>query len=77
MDNQPRAADEPRRADRPQDADELRAADFWGSGAIPLAPDVPGEPDPAIDRLGALPLAIRGRDPVDLLRVAYDAMTSR
>lgn len=57
--------------------EELRAADFWGGGTIPLAPDVPGDPDPAIDRLGALPLAVRGRNPVDLLRVAYDAMIFR
>ncbi len=63
--------------DGPLDA---RVADFWGGGAVPLAADEPEAPAPALDRLtpasGAL-AAIRGRNPVDLLRPAYTAMTSR
>lgn len=59
---------------------EDRVADFWGGGRVPLAPDAPEAPAPALDRLtpapGA-PAAIRGRHPVDLLRPAYTAMTSR
>lgn len=53
-----------------------RVADFWG-GAVPMAPDAPSAPDPAIARLGVPDLAIRGRNPADLVRPAYDALTSR
>ncbi|MDI2126535.1 hypothetical protein [Yinghuangia seranimata] len=54
-------------------------ADFWGGGALP-EPPAEQRPDPASERLAAPPEAIRsarGRNMVDLLRVAYDAMTSR
>ncbi|UGQ13028.1 hypothetical protein LO772_05235 [Yinghuangia sp. ASG 101] len=57
-----------------------RVADFWGGGPVPLAPDAPEAPEPALDRLApapGAPAAIRGRNPVDLLRPAYTAMTSR
>ncbi|WP_436789343.1 hypothetical protein [Yinghuangia sp. YIM S10712] len=63
--------------DGPLDA---RLADFWGGGPLPLAPDTPAAPDPALDRLAPAPpalSAIRGRNPADLLRPAYTAMTSR
>ncbi|MGW0662759.1 hypothetical protein [Streptodolium elevatio] len=60
---------DPRRGD-------LGAADFWG-GAVPMAADAPLVPDPAVARLGVPDLAIRGRNPADLVRPAYDALTSR
>ncbi|WP_436770796.1 hypothetical protein [Yinghuangia sp. YIM S09857] len=53
-----------------------RVADFWG-GAVPMAPDAPMAADPAVARLGVPDLAIRGRNPADLVRPAYDALTSR
>ncbi|WTW93078.1 hypothetical protein OG216_06660 [Streptomycetaceae bacterium NBC_01309] len=53
-----------------------RVADFWG-GAVPMAPDAPLVPDPAIARLGVPDMAIRGRNPADLVRPVYDALTSR
>lgn len=60
------------------DALESRAADFWGDVIpVPLAPDAPLVPDPAIAALMVPDLAIRGRNPADLLRPAYDSLTSR
>lgn len=59
---------------------EDRVADFWGGGPVPLVPDEPEAPDPALDRLGPATgalAAIRGRNPADLLRPAYTAMTAR
>ncbi|OLR95211.1 SWIM zinc finger family protein [Actinokineospora bangkokensis] len=50
---------------------------FWGSPATPPAPAGPlvaGAPDAILDQLDALPVVVRGRPLVDLLRPAYRAM---
>lgn len=64
----------PRLGDLPP---ESAIGDFWGGGPVPLLPDEPTAPAPAIARLDPLPRAIRGRNPANPLRPAYEAMTSR
>jgi hypothetical protein len=57
-------------------ADELTARDFWGGGPVSLRIAPHGGPT-ALERLGPSPITVRGRNLADLLRPAYDAMTSR